>query len=55
MDDQDKASIVLQIVKIAETKLAVVVTVLLEKLQQDEVGQFHQITSVFHVSTPNSV
>ncbi|XP_075770976.1 maestro heat-like repeat-containing protein family member 2A [Pelodiscus sinensis] len=36
MDDQDKASIALEIVKIAETKLAVVVTVLLEKLQQDE-------------------
>ncbi|XP_065432556.1 maestro heat-like repeat-containing protein family member 2B [Chrysemys picta bellii] len=36
MDDQDKGKIALRIAFIAETKLASVVTVLLEKLQQDE-------------------
>ncbi|XP_065435963.1 maestro heat-like repeat-containing protein family member 2A, partial [Chrysemys picta bellii] len=36
MDDQDKGKIALRIALIAETKLASVVTVLLEKLQQDE-------------------
>nr|XP_042703005.1 maestro heat-like repeat-containing protein family member 2A isoform X2 [Chrysemys picta bellii] len=36
MDDQDKGKIALRIAFIAETNLASVVTVLLEKLQQDE-------------------
>ncbi|XP_030398860.1 maestro heat-like repeat-containing protein family member 2A [Gopherus evgoodei] len=36
MDDQDKDKIALRIACIAETKLAIVVTVLLENLQQDE-------------------
>ncbi|XP_050771920.1 maestro heat-like repeat-containing protein family member 2B [Gopherus flavomarginatus] len=36
MDDQDKDKIALRIACIAETKLAIIVTVLLEKLQQDE-------------------
>ncbi|XP_050805187.1 maestro heat-like repeat-containing protein family member 2B [Gopherus flavomarginatus] len=36
MDDQDKDKSALRIAFIAETKLAIVVTVLLEKLQQDE-------------------
>lgn len=54
MDDQDKGKIALRIAFIAETKLAIVLTVLLEKLQKDEVGQFHEITSAFQVSTPNS-
>ncbi|XP_050780311.1 maestro heat-like repeat-containing protein family member 2A [Gopherus flavomarginatus] len=36
MDDQEKDKIALRIAFIAETKLAIVVTVLLEKLQQDE-------------------
>ncbi|CAM4545439.1 unnamed protein product [Caretta caretta] len=36
MDDQDKGKIALRIAFIAETKLAIVLTVLLEKLQKDE-------------------
>ncbi|CAM5080976.1 unnamed protein product, partial [Eretmochelys imbricata] len=36
MDDQDKGKIALRIAFIAETKLAMVLTVLLEKLQKDE-------------------
>ncbi|CAM4692659.1 unnamed protein product, partial [Caretta caretta] len=36
MDDQDKGKIALRIAFIAETKLAIVLTVLLEKLQTDE-------------------
>ncbi|CAM4604535.1 unnamed protein product [Lepidochelys kempii] len=36
MDDQDKGKIALRITFIAETKLAIVLTVLLEKLQKDE-------------------
>ncbi|XP_067423590.1 maestro heat-like repeat-containing protein family member 2B [Emydura macquarii macquarii] len=36
MDGQDKDKIALRIAHIAETKLAIVVTLLLEKLQQDE-------------------
>ncbi|CAM4545706.1 unnamed protein product [Caretta caretta] len=39
MDDQDKAKIALRIAFIAETKLAIVLTVLLEKLQKDEAKQ----------------
>ncbi|CAM4543810.1 unnamed protein product [Lepidochelys olivacea] len=36
MDDQDKGKIALRIAFIAETKLTIVLTVLLEKLQKDE-------------------
>ncbi|CAM4678599.1 unnamed protein product [Caretta caretta] len=36
LDDQDKGKIALRIAFIAETKLAIVLTVLLEKLQKDE-------------------
>ncbi|CAM4634316.1 unnamed protein product [Lepidochelys olivacea] len=36
MDDQDKGKIALRIAFIAETKLAIVLTVLIEKLQKDE-------------------
>ncbi|CAM4545135.1 unnamed protein product [Caretta caretta] len=36
MDDQDKGKIALRIAFIAETKLAIVLTILLEKLQKDE-------------------
>ncbi|CAM4708468.1 unnamed protein product [Caretta caretta] len=39
MDDQDKGKIALRIAFIAETKLAIILTVLLEKLQKDEAKQ----------------